>query len=209
MDINGRTALDILMQTWCENAETFQGFWPSRISTLALMQLFLSERPSLRNLTVKGDIIIRQESKNSEYLWSGVSDKLILVVIMTRSRTKTSMRILLLARPFIYHLKLSFFPAPHEFTAIPFPVKVLKIILHDVHSGGESATFSARGAADNVDSDDGVCFQVQVHVENTYWQYHARTMIGPRKSKELKMMNSPSCPTYWVQRAWPSITMRS
>lgn len=68
MDINGRTALDILMQTWCENAETFQGFWPSRISTLALMQLFLSERPSLRNLTVKGDIIIRQESKNSEYL---------------------------------------------------------------------------------------------------------------------------------------------
>jgi hypothetical protein len=77
------------------------------------------------------------------------------------------MRILLSTRPFIYHLKLSiFFPAPHEFTAIPFPVKILKIILHDVYSGGESATFSARGAADNVDSDDGVCFQVRV--ENTY-----------------------------------------
>ncbi|KIM47710.1 hypothetical protein M413DRAFT_62252 [Hebeloma cylindrosporum] len=118
IDVNGRTALDILMHTWCENAETFQGFWPSRISTLALMQLFLSERPSLRNLTVKGDIIIKQESKN---------------IIMTRSRTKTT---------------------PHEFTRIPFPVKALKIILHDVHSGGESATFSARGVAD-VDSDDG------------------------------------------------------
>ncbi|KAF8167572.1 armadillo-type protein [Crassisporium funariophilum] len=119
MDIGGRSGLDILIQTWCENAETFQGFWPSRISTLALTQLFLSERKSLQNLTVKGDIIIRPETKN---------------VIMTRSRTKTT---------------------PHEFTPVSFPVKALKIILHDLQSGGESATVTAQGDVYDVDSDDG------------------------------------------------------
>jgi importin-9 len=66
MDIEGRSGLDILMQTWCENAETFQGFWPSRISTLALTQLFLSDRQSLKNLRVKGDIIIKAETKDGK-----------------------------------------------------------------------------------------------------------------------------------------------
>ncbi|KAF9225273.1 ARM repeat-containing protein [Gyrodon lividus] len=73
--VQGRTALDVFIQTWCENAETFQGFWPTRISTLTLSQLYASGRSSLQNLTVKGDIIIKPETKN---------------VIMTRSRTKTT-----------------------------------------------------------------------------------------------------------------------
>lgn len=67
MDINGRSGLDILVQTWCENAETFQGFWPARTSLLGLSQLFVSERPSLENLIVKGDIIVKPENKNGEY----------------------------------------------------------------------------------------------------------------------------------------------
>ncbi|KAM6498769.1 Armadillo-type fold, partial [Amanita muscaria] len=71
--IQDRTALDILINTWCENAETFQGFWSSRISTLGLSQLFVAERASLQNLKVKGDIIVKPETQN---------------VIMTRSRTK-------------------------------------------------------------------------------------------------------------------------
>ncbi|KAJ7292991.1 armadillo-type protein [Mycena rebaudengoi] len=119
MNVQGRSGLDILIQTWCENAETFQGFWPSRISTMALCQLFVSERPSLQNLMVKGDIIVKPETQN---------------VIMTRSRTKLS---------------------PHEFSSIPFPVKALKLLLHDVQSGGESATITAQGDAYEVDSDDG------------------------------------------------------
>ncbi|KAJ6575462.1 armadillo-type protein [Mycena capillaripes] len=119
MNVQGRSGLDILIQTWCENAETFQGFWPSRISTMALCQLFVSERPSLQNLMVKGDIIVKPETQN---------------VIMTRSRTKLS---------------------PHEFSSIPFPVKALKLLLHDVQSGGESATITAQGESYEVDSDDG------------------------------------------------------
>ena len=66
MAIGGRSGLDVLIQTWCENAETFQGFWPSRISTLALTQLFLSNRQSLKNLRVKGDIIIKSETKDGK-----------------------------------------------------------------------------------------------------------------------------------------------
>ncbi|KAF7307222.1 ARM repeat-containing protein [Mycena indigotica] len=118
-NIDGRSALDIVIQTWCENAETFQGFWPSRISTMALCQLFVSERPSLQGLMVKGDIIVKPETEN---------------VIMTRSRTKTT---------------------PHEFSSIPFPVKALKLLLHDVQAGGESATITAQGDTFDVDSDDG------------------------------------------------------
>ncbi|EKM84237.1 hypothetical protein AGABI1DRAFT_52094 [Agaricus bisporus var. burnettii JB137-S8] len=73
MNIDGRSGLDILVQTWCENAETFQGFWASRISTLGLTELLISERPSLRNIVVKGELIVKPETKN---------------VIMTRSKTK-------------------------------------------------------------------------------------------------------------------------
>lgn len=63
---NGRNGLDVLIQTWCENAETFQGFWQSRVSTLALTKLYISGRPSLQSLMVKGDIILKPETKNGE-----------------------------------------------------------------------------------------------------------------------------------------------
>jgi importin-9 len=67
MQVQGRPALEILVNTWCENAETFQGFWASRTSTLALAQLFVSDRRSLQQLTVKGDIIVKPETQNGEY----------------------------------------------------------------------------------------------------------------------------------------------
>ncbi|KAI0778993.1 ARM repeat-containing protein [Trametes elegans] len=120
MNVDGRSGLDILIQTWCENAETFQGFWPTRISALALSSLFASERPSLQGLTVKGDIVVKPETKN---------------VIMTRSKTKQ---------------------IPTEFTSVPFPVKAVKLLLHELQSGGEAASmgFNAADVAE-LDSDDG------------------------------------------------------
>ena len=101
MNVDGRSGLDILIQTWCENAETFQGFWPTRISALALCALFASERPSLQNLTVKGDIIVKPETKNGEYIspmlpllprarGPGTEASRVHAVIMTRSKTKQS-----------------------------------------------------------------------------------------------------------------------
>ena len=61
----GRVGLDVLLNTWCENAATFQGFWPTRISALALCTLLRAGRPSLQNVVVKGDIIITPTTKNS------------------------------------------------------------------------------------------------------------------------------------------------
>jgi hypothetical protein len=117
--VQGRNALDILIQTWCENAETFQGFWPTRISILTLSQLYASGRPTLQNLVVKGDIIIKPETKN---------------VIMTRSRTKTT---------------------PHEFTSVTFPVKVLKLLVHDLRSKAEAISFpGGEGLVDTDDEDE-------------------------------------------------------
>lgn len=46
------------------------------------------------------------------------------------------------------------FAVPHEFSVVPFPVKALKLLLHDLQSGGDAAAISAAGAADLVDSDD-------------------------------------------------------
>ncbi|RPD64798.1 ARM repeat-containing protein [Lentinus tigrinus ALCF2SS1-6] len=118
--IDGTPALEILIRTWCENAETFQGFWAPRISTLALCSLFASERQNLQNIIVKGDLIVKPETKN---------------VIMTRSKTKQ---------------------IPTEFTSVPFPVKALKLLLHDLQTGGEAASmgFSAKDVSE-LASDDG------------------------------------------------------
>lgn len=49
--------------------------------------------------------------------------------------------------------------APHEFTRIPFPVKAIKILVHEIQSGGEAASMSAfagTGSVPELESDDGV-----------------------------------------------------
>lgn len=61
----GRLGLDVMLNTWTENAATFQSFWPTRISALALCTLLRSGRPSLQTVVVKGDIIITATTKNS------------------------------------------------------------------------------------------------------------------------------------------------
>ena len=70
MQVDGAPALDVLVRTWCENAETFQGLWASRVSTLALMDLFVASfmdgGERLRNVTVKGELVVRAETRNGE-----------------------------------------------------------------------------------------------------------------------------------------------
>jgi hypothetical protein len=46
---------------------------------------------------------------------------------------------------------------PHEFTSVPFPVKALKILIHDLQAQGESALITSQGqGVSEVGSDDGV-----------------------------------------------------
>ena len=74
--------------------------------------------------------------------------------------------------------------APHEFTSISFPVKALKIILHDLQSGGESATVTARGDVYDVESDDGVSFfspGINYYLmSNLEWRLDRGRKIKPR-----------------------------
>jgi hypothetical protein len=52
--------------------------------------------------------------------------------------------------------------APHEFTWVTFPVKILKILLSHIQASGDAATILAQNttvdvnATVDVDSDDGV-----------------------------------------------------
>ncbi|KZV81039.1 ARM repeat-containing protein [Exidia glandulosa HHB12029] len=61
---DGRSGLQVLLEAWCENGETFIGFKATRLSNLALSSLFASERPSLQSLAVKGDLIVKPETSN-------------------------------------------------------------------------------------------------------------------------------------------------
>ena len=67
---SAKSGLEVLLQTWTENAETFQGFWASRVSTLALMDLFVASfmdnGARLRSINVKGELVVRAETRNGE-----------------------------------------------------------------------------------------------------------------------------------------------
>ncbi|CAG8680386.1 6167_t:CDS:10, partial [Gigaspora rosea] len=60
--INGKNGLDILLNTWLENHDSFQGHHNIKISAIALSELFLSCDSRIQNIKVKGDLIIKPSS---------------------------------------------------------------------------------------------------------------------------------------------------
>lgn len=69
-----KSGLEVLLQTWTENAETFQGFWAGRINTLALMDLFVASfapgGERLRGVMVKGELVVKAETRDGESVCS-------------------------------------------------------------------------------------------------------------------------------------------
>ncbi|KAF8314424.1 ARM repeat-containing protein [Clavulina sp. PMI_390] len=108
-------AFRMFVETWVDNAEMFVGFWATRVSTLALCQLFLSTDEALRSMHVKGDQIIDPATRD---------------VVMTRSKTRVT---------------------PIQYESIPFHVRALKIILHELQNSVEAD----RPKAEDAESDDG------------------------------------------------------
>ncbi|KAG9295192.1 hypothetical protein G9A89_006173 [Geosiphon pyriformis] len=72
LEFNERNGLELLLSTWFENYESFQGYYSLKVSAIALSKLFLSADPRIQNIQVKGDLIITPNSTR----------------IMTRSRTR-------------------------------------------------------------------------------------------------------------------------
>ncbi|CAG8581226.1 3908_t:CDS:10 [Cetraspora pellucida] len=73
-DINGRNGLDILLNTWLENHDSFQGHYNIKISAIALSELFLSCDPRIQNIKVKGDLIIMPSSTTIKIIKLLLSD---------------------------------------------------------------------------------------------------------------------------------------
>nr|KAK4053501.1 hypothetical protein OIV83_001668 [Microbotryomycetes sp. JL201] len=73
IEVQGRAALDILLTSWCETAPVLQGFWNIKVSTVALSRMFESARPSLAEISVKGDLLLTAKNSNT---------------IMTRSKAR-------------------------------------------------------------------------------------------------------------------------
>ncbi|KAM0754424.1 ARM repeat-containing protein [Meredithblackwellia eburnea MCA 4105] len=65
IDVPGSgSALQILLNKWCDNVEVLQGYWNQKVSTVGLMQLYLSQRPSLQQIQVKGDLLLTEVNSN-------------------------------------------------------------------------------------------------------------------------------------------------
>lgn len=61
----GETGLTILAKQWIDHAETIQGFWNQRVSTLGLSALLQARVPSLDQVIVNGDLI--PDDSNGEW----------------------------------------------------------------------------------------------------------------------------------------------
>ena len=68
-------ALDLVLNSWCETAETITGSWNIRVNDLGLAKLFALPYPAIQNVMVRGDLIITDANRNK---------------IMTRSRTRAT-----------------------------------------------------------------------------------------------------------------------
>lgn len=111
-EINGKSGLEILMTTWCDNYDSFSGYYTMKVSAIALSKIYSSSDPRLSNVTVKGEIIVNPNAG-----------------IVTRSRAKRH---------------------PDQYTAIPLPVKIIKLLTGDL----STALMSEQGPAEDAESGD-------------------------------------------------------
>lgn len=97
--------------------------------------------------------------------------------------------------------------APTEFTSVPFPVKAIKILLHEVQSGGEPATMgNAQEFADDVDSEDGVSKPYFINQSKPSLNTSCRTTTGPTRATSPRRVNSNFSPNSLDPRGWRSTT---
>ncbi|KAI8338795.1 armadillo-type protein [Choanephora cucurbitarum] len=97
--INGRNGLEILMTTWCDNYDSFSGYYTMKVSAIALSKIFLSSDPRLLNITVKGDIVVnpnagivtRSRSKRNPDQYTAISLPAKIVKLLVADATTAYM----------------------------------------------------------------------------------------------------------------------
>ncbi|GFZ49805.1 hypothetical protein JCM24511_07208 [Saitozyma sp. JCM 24511] len=130
-----RNALDVVLSAWCEMSDVYSGSWNIRVSDLGMVKLFALPDTRLSHIIVKGDLIISDANRNSEYsplpwFWQTAERT---VAIITRSRAKTT---------------------PNQYTQIPFQVKALKLLLKDLQALGSGKGIANKPDLD-IEEDDG------------------------------------------------------
>ncbi|KAM3584016.1 hypothetical protein VKS41_003985 [Umbelopsis sp. WA50703] len=91
VNIDGRNGLEILLPVWCENHDSFSGFYALKVSTIALSKLFLLSDQRLQGINVQGEIIVpaggrivtRSRSKQSpdQYTTTQVPIKIVKLLV--------------------------------------------------------------------------------------------------------------------------------
>ncbi|KAI9193443.1 armadillo-type protein [Polychytrium aggregatum] len=122
--VGGQKGLAILLKTWCEHYDSFQGSYALKVSATSLTKLFESSDPRIQSIAVRGDLVATTSG------------------IKTRSQAKK---------------------APEVYTSVPFPAKVIKLMLHDLINMRDinaqddkvaSAFLNGDGFTDDEDDDD-------------------------------------------------------
>ncbi|KAG1471470.1 hypothetical protein G6F56_002098 [Rhizopus delemar] len=57
-EISGKSGLEILMTTWCDNYDSFSGYYTLKVSAIALSKIYLVNDPRLFSIQVKGEIVV-------------------------------------------------------------------------------------------------------------------------------------------------------
>lgn len=72
-----RSALEVLLTSWCEFAGDFQGYWNQKVSAVGLAHLYAAaaSKAALQQVQVKGDMVITEANRDK---------------IMTRARARAS-----------------------------------------------------------------------------------------------------------------------
>ncbi|KAG1180299.1 hypothetical protein G6F70_000463 [Rhizopus microsporus] len=97
IQISGKSGLEILMTTWCDNYDSFSGYYTLKVSAVALSKMFLANDPRLQNIHVKGEIVVnpnggivtrsRAKKNPDQYTAIPVPAKIIKLLIADTTNT--------------------------------------------------------------------------------------------------------------------------
>ncbi|KAH7411388.1 armadillo-type protein [Cadophora sp. MPI-SDFR-AT-0126] len=148
IEINGQNGLQVVLSKWLENSINFAGYDEIRQNVIALSKLFTLNDQRVVQTMVKGDLIIPKSDR-----------------IMTRSQAKLSSFPAHDPLPTLFDKKTRLTSPsstdPDQFTIIPAPLKILKVLIEELSSAaghGSSAAAAAAAAAEFADEeadDDG------------------------------------------------------
>ncbi|CEP15960.1 hypothetical protein [Parasitella parasitica] len=98
-NIEGKSGLEILMTTWCDNYDSFSGYYVIKVSAIALSKIFLSSDPRLQTITVKGEIVVnpnagiitRSRSKRNPDQYTAISLPAKIIKLLVSDATNAFM----------------------------------------------------------------------------------------------------------------------